>query len=97
MNYWQKTGRDLVVSALFFVVILRVTGELHPSSPALEFFAILWVVQAVMALLQGWRRPQEAAAGGARASERDGALGERRHHLVAGAVGVDTVVREGGR
>ena len=68
MNYWQKTGRDLAVSALLLLVILRVTGELNLSSPALEFFGILWLVQALMALLQGWRRPQEAA-GGAKATD----------------------------
>ena len=69
MNYWQKTLRDLVVSALLLLVILRVTGELHLSSPALEFFAVLWVAQAVMALVQGWRRPREAASGGKSATD----------------------------
>jgi hypothetical protein len=62
MNAWKKTGKFLVLSAMFYSVILGITGELHLSSRALAFFASLWLVQAAAALWQAWRHPQSAAS-----------------------------------
>ena len=58
MSAWNKAGKELAFSALFYLVVLRVTGELHLSSKALQFFAMLWLVQAVAALWRAGRLPQ---------------------------------------
>jgi hypothetical protein len=64
MNARQTTGKFLVLSALLYLVVLAVTGELHVSSRALAFFATLWLVQAVAALWQAWRHPKGVASTG---------------------------------
>ncbi|MDB4914518.1 MAG: hypothetical protein JWM95_2162 [Gemmatimonadetes bacterium] len=64
MDSWKETGMPLLVGALLYLIVLRVTGELHRSSKALEFFAMLWVVQAIMALLQGRRHPPKVPSVG---------------------------------
>ena len=69
MNAWNKTGKTLVVSALFYLVVLGVTGELHLSSRAFAFFSILWLVQATSALWQAWRHPQSVTSIGTSATD----------------------------
>jgi hypothetical protein len=49
---WMRIG----LFALGYVAVLAATGELHPSSNALRFFAILWSVQAAGELWQARRR-----------------------------------------
>jgi hypothetical protein len=61
MHGWRKTGTFLVVSALIYLAVLGVTGELRLSSRALAFFSILWVVQVMGALWQSWRHSQRVA------------------------------------
>jgi hypothetical protein len=69
MNAWKKTGKFLVLSAMSYLVVLGVTGELHVSSRALAFFSTLWFVQAAAALWQAWRHPQGAASTGTSAAD----------------------------
>ena len=51
-----NTAKFLVISALIYLAVLGATGELHLSSRALVFFAMLWLVQATAELWQWWRR-----------------------------------------
>ena len=46
--------------ACVYVAVLAVTGELHPSSNALRFFCILWLVQTAGELWHSRRRTQSA-------------------------------------
>ena len=70
MNAWNKTEKTLVISALFYLVVLGVTGELHLSSRAFVFFSILWLVQATTALWQAWRHhPQTVTSIGTSATD----------------------------
>ena len=63
MKDWKETGMPLALSALLYLIVLRGTGELFLSSKALEFFLYLWVVQAMMALLQRRRQPRGVPSG----------------------------------
>jgi hypothetical protein len=60
MSTWKEIGMPLLASALFIVILLRVTGELHLSSKALEFFALYWVAQATMTIGSAWRKRRNA-------------------------------------
>jgi hypothetical protein len=64
-----KTAKFLVVSALIYLAVLGVTGELHPSSRAFAFFSLLWLVQATADLWQWRRRPHVVAAVGSNADD----------------------------
>jgi hypothetical protein len=64
MNAWAKSGKFVVLSALAYLVVLGVTGELHVSSKAFAFFAMFWVVQAGASLWQAWRLSRGIAAAG---------------------------------
>jgi hypothetical protein len=68
MNAWKKTAKPLVLSALFYLVVLGVTGELHRSSRAFVFFSLLWLVQATASLWHAWRHPQGVVAIGTSAT-----------------------------
>jgi hypothetical protein len=57
-----KTAKFLVVSALLYLAVLGVTGELHLSSRAFVFFSILWLVQATAELWQWWRHSDVVAS-----------------------------------
>jgi hypothetical protein len=46
MSAWKELGMPILASALIYLIILRVAGELHPSSNALHFFFYLWIVQS---------------------------------------------------
>ena len=60
MSAWKTIPMPIFASALIYVIILRVTGELHPSSNALHFFFYLWIVQSAMTLGQAWRQRRAA-------------------------------------
>jgi hypothetical protein len=62
MNAPNGTGKFLVVSALIYLAVLGLTGELHLSSRAFAFFATLWLVQASASLWHVWRHPQGVAS-----------------------------------
>ena len=62
MNVRRETGTVLVLSAAVYGLVLDVTGELHRSSRALEFFATLWVVQAAATLWRAWRRSRTSSS-----------------------------------
>jgi hypothetical protein len=49
---WMRVG----LYALVYLAVLVVSGELHPSSKAFVFFAIVWSVQAAGEMWQAWRR-----------------------------------------
>jgi hypothetical protein len=68
MDARNKAGKFVVLSALIYLAVLGVTGELHLSSRALRFFAILWLVQASHALWQAWRHPQSVTSSGTSAT-----------------------------
>lgn len=57
MNARIKAGRFVLLSALAYLALLAVTGELHRSSRALRFFALVWFAQAVLALWRAWHQP----------------------------------------
>ena len=65
MSAWKGSGMPILASALIYLIILRVTGELHPSSNALHFFLYLWIVQSAMTLGQAWRQRRAARSTGA--------------------------------
>ena len=69
MNVRDNPGRFLVLSALIYLAVLGVTGELHLSSKALLFFAILWLVQATATLWHARRHPREMGTGGANGTD----------------------------
>jgi hypothetical protein len=69
MNAREETWQFLVLSALIYLVVLGVTGELHASSRALVFFSALWLVQAGTTLWHAWRRARRVTP--ARTSESD--------------------------
>ena len=62
MNAFKETWTVLAGTALFYVLVLGVAGELHRSSRALEFFATLWVVQAAATLWRAWRRSRTSSS-----------------------------------
>jgi hypothetical protein len=64
MKARSKTGKFLLLSALIYLAVLGITGELHLSSRAFAFFATLWLVQATASLWQAWRHPQGVASVG---------------------------------
>ena len=65
MDARSKAGRFAVLSALGYLAILAVTGELHRSSGALRFFAVGWLLQASHVLWQAWRHPRSVTSAGA--------------------------------
>jgi len=60
MSTWKQIGMPILATATIYLIVLRVTGELHLSSNALQFFSILWIVQATMTLGQAWLRRRAA-------------------------------------
>jgi hypothetical protein len=62
MSAWKEIGMPILASALIYLLILRYTGELRPSSNALHFFFYLWIAQSTMTLGQAWRRRRAARA-----------------------------------
>lgn len=62
MSAWKEIAMPILASALIYLLVLRYTGELRPSSNALHFFFYLWIVQSTMTLGQAWRRRRAARA-----------------------------------
>jgi hypothetical protein len=69
VNARHKAGKFVVLSALVYLAVLGATGELHLSSRAFVFFAILWLAQATASLWRAWRHPQGVASIGADATD----------------------------
>jgi hypothetical protein len=69
MNARNKTGQFVVLSALIYLAVLGVTGELRLSSKAFAFCATLWLVQTAASLWHAWRHPQGVASIGTSATD----------------------------
>jgi hypothetical protein len=69
MNVRNKAGKFIVLSALIYLAVLGVTGELHLSSKAFAFFATLWLVQATASLWHARRHPQNVSSIGTTATD----------------------------
>ena len=50
MNGFALTRKELAVSAMVYLAVLLLTGEMYWGSEAAFFFGTLWVVQAVVHL-----------------------------------------------
>lgn len=66
---WKKTGMGIVLSALIYLAVLGVSGEFHLSSRAFKFFAITWLVQSTIMLLQAWGHSRSVTAVGTSAAD----------------------------
>lgn len=66
---WKKTGAAVVLTAVLYLAVLYFTGEFHLASSAFKFFAILWLVQSMMMLLQAWGHSQRVTSVGASATD----------------------------
>jgi hypothetical protein len=69
MDARNKAAKFVVLSALIYLAVLGITGELHLSSRAFAFFAILWLVQATASVWHSRRHPQGVASIGTSATD----------------------------
>jgi hypothetical protein len=63
MTALERTSMRVGLSALVYLTVLAISGELHPSSKAFVFFAILWSVQAAGDVWRAWHRTRSPRQG----------------------------------